>query len=93
MAFNITKKYDKKDNYLYVYHNSYSYTYQYQLDVRYSNNYSMSYKLSPEIFFLASEIFFLASFKNNPLKDYVTKIKKFVPISQQIVYKNRTLHF
>ena len=87
MAFNITKKYDKKDNYLYVYGNQFSFTFNdYVLDIRYPNHYSQLYKLSPEIFFLAS-------LKNNPLKEYTKKIRKFVPISQQIVYKNRTLQF
>lgn len=72
-------RHTKKDNYLYVYIN---YTNDYVLGIRYPNHYSQLYKLSPEIFFLAS-------LKNNPLKDYNTKIRKFVPISQQIVYKNR----
>lgn len=90
MIFNITKKYDKKDYYLYVYGNQFSSTFsdydldiRYpNLDIRYPNHYSQLYKLSPEIFLLAS-------LKNNPLKEYKKKIRKFVPISQQIVYKNR----
>ena len=73
MSFNICKKYNKKDYYLYVYGNTFSYTFNdYDLDVRYPNHYSRFYKLSPEIFFLAS-------FKNNPLKEYGRKIKYFVP--------------
>lgn len=52
MAFNITKKYNKKDNYLYVYGNQFSSTFNdYDLDIRYPNHYSQLYKLSPEIFF------------------------------------------